>query len=161
MIAKSHFWLYLIFICGVALASGPILLALYNNTKTFEGKILEAPAAIDPIDQSVANFDFESEKQKLLEPDSEFYIKSCNVIDGYRFKMRLEDNHEITANLTTATKDDATSVVIDLLGKNKDTRPSVLLRRKAGDNWIVDVFILIDGKRTNLVEALRTKGLTF
>lgn len=107
----------------------------------------------------IADVEFESEKEKTLDVGVEFDLKSCKVVDGYRFQLSLEGGKQITAHLTTATKDEATTVVVDLLNKAKSPRPTVVLRRKSGENWIVDFYISIDGNRTNLIDDLKAKGL--
>lgn len=94
-----------------------------------------------------------------LEVGAEFEIQACRVMDGYRFQVVLEGNKTIEAHLTSAVKDDAGSVVIDIL--NKARFPTVILRRQVGDFWIVDFNLTWDGRRTTIIELLKAKGLLF
>lgn len=107
----------------------------------------------------IADLKFQLEKDKAFEPGAEFNIVDCKVIDGYRFYLSLDGGNYIIAHLTHATKNEATQVVVDLLKNSAPSRPSIILRRKTGDFWIVDLFPFLDGKKSNLVDILRTKDL--
>lgn len=143
-------------ILGV-LALVPCLYLVYDQN-------IELPI-VQPIINStepvIADFEFEIQKEKELNVGVEFNLNSCKVLDGYRFQLSLEGGKQITAHLTAATKDEATTVVVGLLTEAKSTRPTIILRRKTGDYWIVDFYVSLDGKRVNLIEDLRAKELLF
>ena len=88
-----------------------------------------------------------------MEPGAEFKVSQCHVIDGYKFKMLLENGEWIIAHIPNATKADATQSVVDIL-KNSEI-PSVVLRRKLSGYWIVDFHLTIQGKHTTLRNQLR------
>lgn len=154
-------------VCLLALALGivalvPVIYLSYNQDVVSSLPKLERPKlepVKDPMNPVVADFQFDVEREKEFKPGVEFNLKSCKVIDGYRFHLFLEGGKQIYANLTTATKDEATPVVVELLNKTTSPRPTIILRRKSGDNWIVDFNLMVDGKRANLIEVLRDKGL--
>jgi|LakMenE18May11ns_1017448.scaffolds.fasta_scaffold9922397_5 hypothetical protein len=143
------------------LALAPIYLVFFGNPyrlKIYDPIELKKNST-NQINPVVADLQFDFEKEKILEAGVEFSLKSCRILDGYRFQLVLEGGNQITAQLTSATKDEATQPVVDLLKQTKI--PSVLLRRKSGDVWIVDIYVSINGKITNLIDELRTKGLLF
>jgi hypothetical protein len=104
-------------------------------------------------------FYFELGKEKKLEVGSEFYIKSFKMIDGYKFYINLESDKRIIAHLTNATKDEANSFLLNLFKNSSIQKPSVVLRRKSGEHWIVDFYFLTNENKINLIEELRSKDL--
>ena len=101
--------------------------------------------------------DFMSEEHKAMEPSSEFRIRSCHVVDGYKFAILLENGEWIDAHLAVATKSEASQVVVDLLKKSHV--PTIILRRKVDDYWIVNFHLTLDGKEVILRNLLKERGL--
>ena len=109
---------------------------------------------------SVATIQFEAEEKSMsLEPGAIFSVRSCKVVDGYKFGLYLENDKWIVAHLSVATKDEATSFVIDLLNKSTSTPPIVTLLRSVEDYWIVEFTVTKDGQTKNLVDLLRVEEL--
>lgn len=108
---------------------------------------------------SVATIQFEVERSTALEPGAIFSVRSCKVVDGYKFGLYLENNKWIVAHLSVATKDEATSFVIDLLNKSTATPPTVTLLRLVEDYWIVEFAVTKDRQTKNLVDLLRFEEL--
>ncbi len=146
-------------ILGVIAIAPVFALAYYLSDFTQPVPVVPVAPQEVPSEPIVADFEFESEKEKLFQPGAEFSVRSCKVVDGYRFQLYLDGGSQITGHLTSATKDEATQVVVELLNNITTPRPTVILRRKSGDNWIVDFYISVDGKRASLVEMLRKKEL--
>lgn len=88
-----------------------------------------------------------------------FEVRACKVIDGYRFGLFLEGNKQIEAHLSTATKDEATEVVIEWLNNTTTPVPTVKLLRKTGSFWIVDFRLTVNGKTERVIELLKAKNL--
>lgn len=109
------------------------------------------------IIQGVAIVDYMSREYKAMEPGSEFRIRSCHIVDGYKFAILLENGEWIHAHLTVATKPEATQVVIDTLKKSHV--PTVILRRKLDDYWIVNFHLTLDGKDIMLRNLLEEREL--
>ncbi len=107
--------------------------------------------------RGVATIDYMSHDYKAMEPGSEFRIRSCQIVDGYKFAILLENGEWINAHLAVATKPEATQVVVDLLKKSHV--PTVTLRRKLEDYWIVDFHLTLDGKDINLRSLLNEQEL--
>jgi hypothetical protein len=112
-----------------------------------------------PVERPIASVDFEPERPQKLEIGTKYEVKACKVLDGYRFEMYLEGGKWIEAHLRTATKDDATNVVVELLNKTTPPAPTVTLIRQTKHYWIVDMELTVEGKRVDLTELLRSKGL--
>jgi len=107
--------------------------------------------------QGVAVIDYMSREQKAMEPGSEFRIRSCHVLDGYKFAVLLENGEWINAHLPVATNQEATKMVVDLLKQSQ--APSVVLRRKLDDYWIVNFHLTLDGKEIMLRDLLNEHGM--
>jgi len=112
-----------------------------------------------PTESPIAAVDFETEKVQSLERGLKYDVKVCKVLDGYRFEMCLEGDKWIEAHLKVAAKDEASSVVVELLNKTSPPSPTVVLLRQTKHYWIVDMELTVEGKRVNLTELLRAKGL--
>jgi len=96
--------------------------------------------------QSVAIIDYITHEERAMEPGAEFKIAQCHVVDGYKFGVLLENGEWIIAHLPVATKDEATRFVVELLRESQ--APTVILRRKLDEHWIVDFHLTVDGKET-------------
>lgn len=92
-----------------------------------------------------------------IEAGGEFSIRSCCVIDGFRFAILLENNKWINARLNVVTKTDATKKVIEILGLSPS--PVVVLKRKIDDYWIIDIRLTLDTKVVMLGDLLRELNL--
>ena len=113
-----------------------------------------------PPDTAIASVQFESPRPpQNLEPGAKFDVKACKVLDGYRFEMYLEGNRWIEAHLAVATKEEASPIVVEWLNKTVPPPPTVTLLRQVGNHWIVEFHLTVDGKRANMVDLLRSKGL--
>lgn len=113
-----------------------------------------------PVEKPIASVQFEGDNpNRVLEPGAVFEVRACKVLDGYRFGMYLEGGKWIEAHLPTATKDEASQVVVELLNKATPPAPTVTLRRQVGHYWVVDFHLTVDGKRSSVLDLLREKGL--
>ena len=104
-----------------------------------------------------ATIQYSSVKESPVEVGSEFSIKSCRVIDGFRFSILLENDRWINAQLNVATKVDATKKVVEIL--ELSSVPIVILKRKIDDYWIVDIRLTLDSKVVMLGNLLRELNL--
>ncbi len=146
---RVKLWMYTVLLGIVTLS--PLGLFLYFNDP------INKP--ISDVNRPVATIRSENKILKPLKVDDEFEVKACKVIDGYRFEMYLEGDNWISAHLATATKESATLAVTEIMNKTNSISPSVILKRQIGDHWIVDFYLSVDGKKTNMVDVLRAKGL--
>lgn len=139
-------WLLAIFLGVIAIAPVFLVAYYYRSVRVQEGK--------------VPSIEFQPERfDKKLEEGAEIEVRACKVLDGYRFQMYLEGGNWIEAHLPVATKQEAAQFVIDLLSKATPPAPTVKLKRKLNGCWIVDFHLTVDGKRSNLVDVLKAKGL--
>jgi hypothetical protein len=143
-------WFLAILLALIALA--PVfLLTYYNIRQTPPDQVQQQP---------IASIQFEVDKPpQQLEVGASFNVLACKVIDGYRFEMYLDGGKWIEAHLPVATKDGAVPVVVEWLNKTTSLPPTVTLRRQVGNYWIVDFQLNVDGKRVNLIDCLKAKGL--
>jgi len=75
---------------------------------------------------SVATIQFEPENRSMvLEPGAIFRVKACKVVDGYKFGLYLENEKWILAHLSVATKEEATTIVVDWLNNAAPPPPTV------------------------------------
>jgi hypothetical protein len=116
-----------------------------------------------PINQQrppVATIQFQKQNIiRKMEPGSQFGVISIQVIDGYKFKLQLDNGDWIEGHLTNATKDEALPFVIELY--KTGSQPSVILYRKVEDYWIVDMQLNTQNGRESLVHLLQQQGLTY
>jgi len=104
-----------------------------------------------------ATIQYSSIAETPMEVGSEFLIKSCHVIDGFRFSILLENNQWINTRLNVVTKVDATKKVIEIL--ELSSTPIVILKRKIDDYWVVDIRLTLDSKVVMLGDLLRELNL--
>lgn len=97
-------------------------------------------------------------KSSGLEAGNQYNVLSVKVLDGYRFQLRLDGDNWVECHLVTASKEEATSFVEDLLTKT-GASPIVDLRRKVDNFWIVDLYLIKDGKGESLLGLLKTSNL--
>lgn len=107
-------------------------------------------------DNPIASMEFSH--TQTLETGSEFDVKACKVLDGFRYDMYLEGGKWIEAHLAVATKDEANVIVVELLNATTSP-PTVRLLKQVGNYWIVDFYLTVDGKRANMVDVLQEKQL--
>jgi hypothetical protein len=138
-------WLLAVVLAVIALA--PVFIFAYYGVRK------ETP------DPAIASFEFGTLRPQELQVGASFEVRACRVLDGYRFEMYLEDGNWIEAHLPVATKEEASPVVVDWLKKTTPPAPTVTLRRQIASHWIVDLQLTVDGKRINIVDSLREKGL--
>lgn len=143
----NRFLLILVIIIGIVPIAG---LAYLHQTEQNQ-QVGYPPAASIDFTQPLV--------EKQMEPGTNFLVKSIRVQDGFVYHLLLENNIWIEAHLTCATKEEATSVAIELL--KTTTRPVAVLRRKVGNYWIVDLQLSEQNNNYNLVDLLREQGLTF
>ena len=127
-------------------AIAPISLMVYN---TYTSQKVVSP---------YVTVEYLSEKPKDMVVGSEFPITSCQIVDGHIFIFALNNEQMIEGRLKIATKEEATPAVIEVL--KTAVSPSVVLLRKVGPYWIVDLNLTTNAKRTTLVEWLEDKKLT-
>lgn len=135
-----------LYVVIVVAAIAPISMMVYN---TFASQKVVSP---------YVTIEYVSEKPKDMVVGSEFPITSCQIVDGYIFIFALDNNQAIEGRLRIATKEEATPAVIEVL--KTAVSPSVVLLRKVGNYWIVDLNLTTNAKRTTLVEWLEDKKLT-
>lgn len=138
------------FVLG-SIAIAPILFVVYDKSPLSQ-KAPDIPA--------LATVEFKQKpKSYELEAGAEFEVRACKVIDGYRFGLFLEGDNWIEAHLPYATKEEASTSVVEWLNKAEPPPPTVVLRRNAGDHWIVDLYLTVDGQRRSVVDLLEEKDL--
>jgi hypothetical protein len=136
----------------LVVAIAPVSLLIYNYYfRTTATPIKDDPAAVV--------VEFEPVRAKELEPGAVFSVRSCKILDGYRFYLYLEGGKVISAHLSVATKDGAATVVPEIFRTTSPPPPTATLLRKVGDEWIVRLHVAKDGKRTDLLSCLRERGL--
>lgn len=142
---------HLLLACLLLIALAPACWLLYHqfygNTQTVD-ESLGAVVSFEPPVQS-----------GVMEPGAQFTVRSCRVLDGYRFSLYIGPGKIIPAQLAVATKEEALPVVVDLLSKSSPPPPTITLLRQVEHNWIVQFRIFQDGKPVNLVEVLRKQDL--
>lgn len=141
---NKNIWLFAVLLAIVALA--PVGLYFYNYW-TRPGP-----------ETSYVTVQYSVPKAKSVAVGEELNVMACRIVDGHIFYLLLENNEWIEAHLTVATKDEATPPVTEAL-KTAGT-PSVLLRRKFGNYWMVDFHLTVQGKRMTLLDWLRERELT-
>lgn len=139
-------WMLAVILAVVAIA--PAICLVYYVVKSV------------PNDPTIASVQFEPQKvQKVLEVGVVFEVRACKVLDGFRYEMYLDNGKWIEVHLAVAAKDEANSFVVEWLNKTTAPPPSITLLRRVGNYWIVDFHLTVDGKRVNMVDLLRIKGL--
>lgn len=130
----------------------PFAIYLYNggNFSGF-GAIQQRP--VTPIQLRQSN------PQRRMEPGAQYAVVAMNILDGYKFSIQLDTGEWIEAHLSSATKPEAMSAVVEILGAN--SQPSVILCRKVENYWIVDMHINVQNGRQSLVFLLRQQGLVY
>lgn len=109
---------------------------------------------------SIASVEFPIERKQItMQPGAQFQMRGCNVIDGYRFEMSLDNGQTIEAHLPVATKAEAIPIVVDCLKKASSPPPVVKLLRNTGTFWIVDFELTVDNNRSSIIEMLRSRDL--
>ncbi len=110
------------------------------------------------IERNVVEIQYVTSEVKPLEVGSQFMVKSCKVVDGFRFLILLENDTWIETSLAVITKEEATEKVAEFL-KAATTPPTVLLKRKIDNYWVVDFEFLRGTEQVNLVDLLLEKDL--
>lgn len=149
-----------IFIVALAIfAVAPVFYIAYNakysgveNSKP----ILEAKP--EPEVKSFPEIQFQKVSQEL-KPGAQLNVLACKVIDGYRFGLILEGDNLIEAHLPVATKESATTTVVEWLNEVNSVPPIVTLIRKVDNYWIVRLVLIKNGSKIDMVDALQSKGL--
>lgn len=109
------------------------------------------------IGRDYTTIQFVAEKPREMVVGAEFLVLSCRVYDGMTFNVSLENRQNCEIKLKSFIKEEATKEIIDIL--KTASNPSVILRRKIDNYWIVDFNLTIQGKRTTLIEWLGSKNL--
>ena len=91
----------------------------------------------------------------------QFDVQKITVLRGDSFDITMKnDNTRILGKLSVMATENAKAKVIDLI--NHSTNPKVVLRNKQPDgHWIIDLLIINDGKKINLVEWLSSNNLVY
>lgn len=100
---------------------------------------------------------FIDDKPREMVPGSQFSVLSCKVYDGMSLNVTLDTRQSIDIKLKSFTKEEAGSEIVNVL--KTAGSPTVILRRKIDNYWIVDFNLTIDGKKTTLLEWLSSKNL--
>lgn len=146
-------------VCGVA-AVVPVAYLAYKYTEVRAHIVQEDNTPVlDQKPSFEAVIDYISyDPTKPMQVGSEFLVKSCHVVDGFRYAMLLENDEWIETRLTVVTKGDATAKVIEIL-RASTTPPTVVLKRKIDDYWVVDVRLTVDQKDVMLSTLLKERNL--
>lgn len=96
-------------------------------------------------------------QDKPMEPDSEFLAKCCQVVDGFRFSILLENDQWIEARLNVVTTTNATEKVIEILKMSPP--PTVVLKRKIDGYWVVDIRLTVNREQVMISTMLRERKL--
>lgn len=140
------FRVWVLALLAALIAFSPLFYAAYNyNSATPETGV-------------VSTVQFAPPRPTTLQVGTRYNVLAANVMDGYKFGLFLEGDMWIEAQLAVATHETATLKVVEWL-KAPAPQPTVVLRRKVGNYWIVDFEISKDGKRSNLVELLGAEEL--
>jgi len=134
-------------------AIAPFVLYFYNN-----GMI--GQSLVGQQRQPVATIQFQQPNiERRMEPGAQFGITSMQVLDGYKFALQLDNGQWIEVHLSSATKTEATPVVIEMF--KTGSQPSVILYRKVENYWIVDMHLNLQGGRNSLIRLLQQQGLAY
>lgn len=140
---SEHKWIYNALLGIIALA--PI--GFYCCTKKKD--------RVESVASDVIHYNIS--KACTMEVGAEFKVVACKVVDGSVFRLLLDNDIWIDARLTSATTEEATEPVSQFL--KTANSPSVILRRQVGDSWVVTFNVMIDGRRTSIVEWLSERKL--
>lgn len=116
----------------------------------------ENTSEVVPIpDKLVAPVMAESNKGK------QFDVQKITVLRGDSFDITIKnDNARILGKLSVMATENAKAEVIDLI--NHSTNPKVVLHDKQPDgHWIIDLIVINDGKKINLIEWLSSNNLVY
>jgi hypothetical protein len=102
--------------------------------------------------------EFQSRNTKL-ETGAEIEVIACRVADGYRYQLFLAGDQWIEAHLAVAAKEGAVEFVVETLKETTVPPPTVLLKRKVGDFWIVDFNLTVNERRVTMTGLLGEKDL--
>jgi len=88
-----------------------------------------------------------------------YVVSEIKVLGGHFFEMNLLGKGWIKARLEVSTPEDARGKVLEFL--NASEHPIATLRYKDGDYWVIDLNVINEGQKVNLVEWLDSKNLIF
>jgi hypothetical protein len=97
-----------------------------------------------------------------VDKGKDFDLRKIVLMEDGRFDLTLKDDasSRILADLTVQIVKGSRGKVLDFL--NIITKPRVLLReRKSDGKWLVDVFVVADGKELNLADWLKDNNLAY
>lgn len=104
---------------------------------------------------TIVNF----EGLKKLEVGQKFAVKLVKVMDSNSFDFLLEGDIWIKGVVPVIPKEEAYGFVLETLPKVQN--PTVLLRGKYKNIWIVEFDFVLDGKATRLDAVLKENHLVF
>jgi hypothetical protein len=117
----------------------------------------DPPTVIAAPEKKLIEIEYVTSKVKPLEVGVQFMVKSCKIIDGFRFLVLLDNDTWIETSLPIVTKEGTAEQVAEILKSSPP--PSVTLKRKIDNYWIVDFELLFEDKKTKLTELLKQKDL--
>ncbi len=132
----------------------PMSYLILGNVKP---QLKESPTVIVAPEKKLIEIEYVTSKVKPLEVGVQFMVKSCKVIDGFRFLVLLDNDTWIETSLPIVTKEGSAEQVAEIL--KLSSPPSVTLKRKIDNYWIVDFEFLFEEKKTSLTELLKQKNL--
>ena len=105
------------FIFGV-ITIGPTIWLLYSKNN-------------ESFDPEIGSIRFDAPQNSGLKVGSELQVITAKVLDGHRFELRLSNGDWIIGHLTCISKEEASTIVVDVLNK-VSTVPTVVLKRQIG-----------------------------
>lgn len=97
-----------------------------------------------------------------VDKGKDFDLRKIVLMEDGRFDLTLKDetSSRILADLTVQMVKGSRGKVLDFL--NTVSKPRVVLKeRKSDGKWLVDVFVVADGKELNLADWLRENNLSY
>jgi len=98
----------------------------------------------------------------VAEKGKEFELRKIILMDDGKFDLTLKDDvsSRILAELSVVMVKNARGKVLDFL--NVINRPRVLLKdKKADGKWVVDIFMIYEGKEINMNDWLTQNNLIY
>jgi hypothetical protein len=128
---------------SLVLAAAPAAILYWYSSPSKPSSFLSHGKEADGVE-----IKFATPVPKEMAPGVEFGVQSVKIQDGFLFRILLENHTWIDARLKTATKDEATEQVVQVI--KGSTSPSVTLLRRVNGFWIVEFGLTVSGKRTTL-----------
>jgi hypothetical protein len=88
-------------------------------------------------------------------------VKKITVIDGSSYDLVLNDikYNRVLCNLPVKSTAEAKNKIINML--NESSNPYVVLKTKAGDRWLVELFFTYEGREYSMSEWLDSNKMIY